>query len=322
MSFKIFSIFSCTLFRISVFYILYSYLPFIFIMQEYMKPMSELIKLTSRYFYPTACSIVMDMLMSEYILDEDEICSLMCISTKEYNKIIIKLKEDRLIHQESKIINYGGTDNRQIVKQVYYLDYREVKEVIKYKIYMMSKVVEEQIKSKTKEQSYICKGCSKIYNILELQSTMDVSYNFKCEECDGEIVEHVEIEEENNTNHKVINIFLKRVVELLKVLDKYEIERADYFQMVEQKKKKIKLEVKEEKEEKEEEEIIEEIILDSGDEDVHFENNEENKDDKVIGEIITVNGVEKTFEELTEEDKEKMTEEEYEKYYEIYSKYN
>jgi transcription initiation factor TFIIE subunit alpha len=207
------------------------------------------------------------------------------------------------------------------------MDFSEVRNVIKYKIYKMSRMIEREIKQSEELQGYACLSCGKEFSVLDAQSLIQ-DYVFKCDECMGELVENraKKVAGDPRDLHSSMMNDIKEIVELLKEVDKYDIPSVDYFQVL--KMRKVKEEgdggksalVKETIEEEKEEELIEDITIELPSTVNIVEEGKNEK--KKIDEMVLVSGMQKSFSEVTEEDQEKMSEAEYEKYYEIYSKYN
>lgn len=264
---------------------------------------TTLAKKVSRLFYDPPQIIILDILLQTHLLFDTELIELLKISSKEFNRHISKLKEDKLIKCENKIENIEG---RQHIKQVFFIDFCQLKDIIKYKIYKMS---QQEISSA--EEMLICTKCNKEFNLLDAQSLVR-NYKFYCDECDGELTSK-QMQSANLDAHKVMMDEIGELIGLLKEIDKFDVKNVDYFQALKSKdivKTKAKIVEKKIEEENFEEAVYGEEIV---------------KDEVVkerIMEKVLVEGKEKWFDEITEIDKEKMSEDEYVLYYEIYMKYN
>lgn len=286
-------------------------------MLEYEPLMKELIKKVVRKFYEPHHVVITDIILQKIMLYDTEICERMKMLLKEFNKLVIKLKEDKIIKYENKFENQD--ENRQILRTVYYINYAEVRDVIKYKIFKMTKNIESNIKMANME-GYICSDCGKEYSSLDAQSLME-NYVFKCEECKGELIENKKSNSSDCAIHTNLISELDDIIKLLKATDNFSIPSMDYFQILEMKKEKEEAPVVEKQKKIEAAPVInvEETENTVGYVNVQEEASAQNVE---IKEVVFVNGVEKLFSEITEEDKEMMNEEEYEKYFEVYEKYN
>lgn len=331
--------------------------------KKYVPLMQSLIRHVLRKFYEPHHCVIMDILLEHMLLKESELCANLKMLGREFNRLVIKLREDKLIKQESKIET--GVDGRQLLTQCYFIDYREVKDIIKYKIYKMSNIITKRENQDISDVniSYKCNNCEIKYSILEVQSLMK-NYQFICPDCSAVLVEN---KDENSLElHSIMMNDLQEIIEMLKKADSLDIPTMDYFQVLEMKKRRdIDINSKKsqeknilpdksyempEKSEKDEstsifsqfetvgimnEENTFTFIKENSQNEENFSptteiinNNQNNNTKHLVNEkkekewFVKVNGIEKLFSSITEEDQEKMTEQEYEEYFEIYAKQN
>ncbi|KAG0436227.1 Transcription initiation factor IIE subunit alpha [Dictyocoela muelleri] len=314
---------------------------------EYYPFMKKFTKTVLRTFYEPVDIILMDILLEHLILKEPEFCSLMKVSLKEFNKKMVRLREDKLIKQESKIET--DIDGKQILNQVFYLDFKEIRDIVRYKIHKMTRNLDEKIKKYHENESYFCEKCEKEFSILEVQSLMK-NFTFFCDECDTELVENKKLD----NPHDLYYVMMKdvgMVVEMLREADKLDLQNVDYFQAIEFKNKIKEDKMKEgankvvEIKKQEESEIVDDLgILETDNysspmiensktpsednlevtcfEEIQNKAPDEKNKMPIIDELIKIGDKYKKLSEITDEDKENMDSEEYEKYYEIYMKYN
>ncbi|ORY21847.1 hypothetical protein BCR39DRAFT_552714 [Naematelia encephala] len=79
------------------------------------------------------------------------------------------------------------------IKDVFYwyIDYREFANVVKYRLAMMRRGVDERIKAELGHRGYACPNCGRKYDPLDLNHLFDpVTSSFTCETCAHELVEH------------------------------------------------------------------------------------------------------------------------------------
>lgn len=80
------------------------------------------------------------------------------------------------------------TKSRDVI--YWYLDYREFADVVKYRIAMMRKAIDEKIKNEVGKRGYLCPNCHKVHDPLDLGHLFDPSAGgFLCEVCSTELVE-------------------------------------------------------------------------------------------------------------------------------------
>ena len=282
---------------------------------NYELDVQNLIKYVMKMFYGPQHVAFMNILLKNILLTDDEACKLMKLLNREFNKIVMKLKEDRLIKTEQKL------NSREIGKDtihtVYYINYAEARDVIKYKITKMFKTIEKN--EEVEEDEFYCKRCIKTYTVLEAQAHID-KFIFKCAQCGDELVENKHKIDKDAIDNKSFIEKMGKLISLLKKADQHKIENMEYFQIQEYKKqrdeenkKEIEQNTKIENDvNRERVEIVEEF--DDVSENVSVE---EQKD----FECVLVDGVQKRFDLIEDEDIERMNEEEYVKYCEMHEKY-
>lgn len=80
------------------------------------------------------------------------------------------------------------TKSRDVI--YWFLDYREFADVVKYRIAMMRKAIDEKIKQEVGKRGYICPNCHKVYDPLDLGHLFDPGAGgFLCEVCSTELIE-------------------------------------------------------------------------------------------------------------------------------------
>lgn len=283
---------------------------------DYEPVMNELIRKVVRKFYEPHHVVIADILLQKTLLYDTEICERMKMLSKEVNKLIIKLKEDRIVKYETKVEN--KEDNRQLLRTVYYINYAEVRDVIKYKIFRMTKSLENSIRM-AQTEGYICTDCRREYSSLDAQHLME-NYVFKCEDCKGDLAENERDRSTDCMMHSNLMSELDDVIRLLKETDKFNIPSMDYFQVLEMKRERdLAVDVRKEEEgDVETAPAMEEFDLKKS----YIGTDARSQEPVRIEEYVKISGVRKLFSDITEEDKEMMSEGEYEEYYEIYSKYH
>ncbi|OQS55071.1 tfa1 [Ecytonucleospora hepatopenaei] len=292
---------------------------------DYEKPMRDLVKYVMYIFYEPQHIVFMNVLLENIVLTEEQACMKMKLLSREFNKITMRLKDDKLIKVEQKI--KSKEEGKDTLQNVYFINFAEVRNVIKYKVSRMLETIEND--SDKKDDVFMCVKCNKTYTLLEAQKTMQ-NYVFHCAICDSELVENTKEETLKWVSNKTFIEKMSHLIALLKKVDQLEIPHLDYFQLIEKK------EVKQEKNkiEKGPYDVRNNLKSDTAF-DKFIEKYDEdfiNKEHKETGDTvikhnkeeprILLNGVYKTLDQLTECDIEKMTEEEYIEYYNLFEQQN
>ena len=301
---------------------------------EYEDIMKRLIQCFVRKFYETPHIILMDILLRKLVMFDFELYAALKIIPKEFSKIAFKLREDKIIKQETKI--ESRENNYQELRQVFYVNYGEVRDVIKYKIFKMTKKLESEMGKA--EEVFVCSTCRKEFGILDAQALM-TGFTFKCDECQGSLEESRRVIENDPHNlYEKLMKNMKDLIDMLKLVDKYSIPSFDYFQVLSiRRDRESSSHSKSQRVPKEDTKVSEEVV----EEDINFEDppgkgergicntdggKEERDADKRLqgSEVcdVLVQGVRKPFSSITEADKEAMTEDEYEIYFEVSMRQN
>jgi transcription initiation factor TFIIE subunit alpha len=300
---------------------------------EYEPIMKKLIKTVVRTFYEPYHAIICDILLESILLTDTEFCDKMKLLSREFNKLVIKLKEERLIKTEIKMET--REDNKQYLKNVYFFDFAEVKDIVKYKIFKMTKALET--KKIGEEEAFLCKNCDKKFSALDAQACIS-NYVFKCIFCKNDLIENVRESNGEELGLKELLKSLDEIIILLKEADKFNIPTMDYFQVLEIKKEKEsagKVESLAHAENPTPDSFLAENsakVEDFGEVVMAKKESQFVKQDLPVikqnsliieqDQILTVNGIQKKYSEVSETDLDLMNGDEYSLYYEIHQKYN
>ncbi|KAI5188392.1 transcription initiation factor TFIIE subunit alpha [Nematocida sp. AWRm77] len=312
-------------------------------MEQIRESMCRLVQRVTRMFYEPHHIVIMDIMLHHLVLDEEELADKMKLLPREFNRMVIKLKDDRLLSSET--ISGLKEDGRQETLTRFFLDFRTIRDVVKYKIYTMTQRLEKRMREKESTLGFGCAKCSIVYSVLDAQSFLSTQdYTFRCPECGEELKEKKEAEQSHTDN--VSAVFTQMMGEVapiitqLKELDSLGISEMLRGKIIfahgEGEKSKGHLPTAEEsaasKQEEEDlpadmeqlEDLEEKEDLPKP-EGVMISVKESSKEASAhseIEEMLTVGGERKKFKDITESDKEKMNDDEYEKYFEIFEKYS
>lgn len=294
---------------------------------DYEVPMRKLIKTVVRTFYEPHHAVIADILLENVLLSDSDFCSRMKMLNREFNRLIVRLKDDRLVKSDIKV--EVKEENKQILRTVYFFNYAEARDIIKYKIFKMTKALE--VKKMSADEAFYCLVCERSFSTLDAQASME-NFVFRCIFCKNELCENVAKSEHDSISMKELLKSLETIIRLLKNVDKFTIPTLDYFQVLEMKKEREncalnRTGIQETKGDyppdppvKDDKECSEEYS-DDFDPVVPIQKLDDCRSD-LVGDYVTVSGVKKSFSEVTEEDKDLMDEDEYTKYFEMYSKHN
>lgn len=290
---------------------------------DYEPVMKKLIKIIVRTFYDPCHVVICDILLESILLSDSEFCAKMKMLSREFNKLIIKLKEDRIIKSEIKM---ETTENKkQNLKNVYFFDFAEVKDIIKYKIFRMTKALEVQ--RNLDDDAFYCPNCERSFSALDAQACI-VNFVFKCIFCKNDLIENIRKQDKDELDLKELLENLEEIIGLLKEADTFDIPTIDYFQVLELKKEKERPESINKEDKPEEKDPVSFLtdnfkVEDDSDDFISAKTDSPKEQTKQIeDQILTVNGISKKYQDITEADLDIMNEDEYSLYYEIHMKVN
>lgn len=299
--------------------------------------MGELLQRVTRMFYEPHHIVIMDIMLHHLVLDEEDLADKMMLLPREFNKIIVRLRDDKLLSSET--ISDLKEDGKQVTKTKFFLDFRVIRDVVKYKIYTMTQRLERRLRLSENTLGFSCPKCQAAYSLLDAQSFLSTEdYTFKCPDCSISLVEKKEKEaEEKESVSNLFSLMMEEIAPLISQLKKIdqlgipEMLRGKIIlsqgvhsvqPLMETSRRRIPeepLETTAEEGGQREEEIV--SISRPGEEIYTLDNSKESSTKKVSGEIVSVQGEKKPYEDVTESDKERMDEEEYERYFELFEKY-
>lgn len=119
------------------------------------------------------------------------------MTPRDIHRICGKLKEDRLIKMANRM-EPRKQDQRLVPKTYYFIDYKELVDVVKWKMYKMQTIVRDNLRTESENKGYICPNCEKAFTPLDVLSLVNMADQlFHCDMC-----EHVLEENDNAENVK------------------------------------------------------------------------------------------------------------------------
>ncbi|KAK4685439.1 transcription initiation factor TFIIE subunit alpha, partial [Tremellales sp. Uapishka_1] len=178
--------------------------------EETRRRIQDLVYHVAYSFYDAPYIILLKLLVQHDVMSEAQMFPIVGISAKELRQYLGILHVHRLIKrhvnkerqpiQEWKTRGTGSMHNsgkydqdKLRIKDVFYwyIDYREFANVVKYRVAMMRKAIDDRIKQEVGHRGYICPACQSTYDPLDLAHLFDPSTNsFHCEQCQAELVEN------------------------------------------------------------------------------------------------------------------------------------
>ncbi|KAJ8516968.1 hypothetical protein ONZ45_g5796 [Pleurotus djamor] len=158
--------------------------------KEEQETLRLLVQHVSRAFYEPKYTIILDQLARHPVLKDDDLAGRMGLQSKELNKLMAVLSNDRLVKVYRQNELKEGAQ-RSVGKQYYYIDYENFCNVAKWRVAKMFSIIDNTLRNELEHKGYICTQCKHSYNPLDVDKLLDpVRGEFVCEICHGEVVDN------------------------------------------------------------------------------------------------------------------------------------
>ncbi|KAM9957382.1 hypothetical protein ACTFIR_009487 [Dictyostelium discoideum] len=189
--------------------------------------LDDLVKMVIRAFYPDEYAVIIDGLLREKKRIKDEDLALrLRIQQKYVRKILMDLKGDSMVKSSDVKVEAKGPNERGSTHLLWYIDYKHIIDIVKYKLYMFRKKMESVKVQKIDVQTYKCQTCHKVYTALDIPKLLNMDTGaLACEICDGELEEELNNESLTQTAKHQSDLFsqLRKIIEQLKKTEGHNI---------------------------------------------------------------------------------------------------
>lgn len=176
--------------------------------------LKTLVRLIMRAFYGFELYLCMEMLIIYPCIKEEDLAELLRMDLKHVHQHLINLKKEKFINERS--IMETSLDGRQSKHSYFYINYKMMVNVIKYKLDKIRIQIDSEEKQCTSRANFKCtnKYCGKTYSDLD---TKDIFLTMQCLYCNAEVEEDVSCLP-NRSSRNLLAIFntqMEKVFELL-----------------------------------------------------------------------------------------------------------
>lgn len=174
--------------------------------------LKSLIRTIMRNFYGFELSLCMEMLLIYPCIKEDDLAELLRLDLKLVHQHLVNLKAEKFLSEKS--IMETSADGKQTKYSYFFINFKMIVNVIKYKLDQIRMKIESDEKQMTTRFLFKCVQCSKTYSDLD---TKDIFLTMRCTHCGGDIDEDTSCQPKQsarNLLHK-FNIQMKPVFALL-----------------------------------------------------------------------------------------------------------
>lgn len=150
--------------------------------------LKQLARLVVRGFYTIEDSLIIDLLVRNPCMKEDDICELLRFERKMLRARIATLKSDKIVQIRLKMET--GPDGKAQKMNYYFINYKTLVNVVKYKLDLMRKRMEIEERDATSRASFKCPNCNKTFTDLEADQLFDFETGeFHCTFCGNRVEE-------------------------------------------------------------------------------------------------------------------------------------
>ncbi|NXG26885.1 T2EA factor, partial [Dromaius novaehollandiae] len=150
--------------------------------------LKRLAKYMVRGFYGIEYSLALDVLIRYPCVKEDDLLQLLKYERKQLRTILNTLKADKFVKLRMRVET--GPNGKSTRHNYYYINYKVLVDVIKYKLDHVRRKIEADERDSTTRSSFKCPSCSSTYTDLEVNQLFDVfTETFRCTYCNTEVEE-------------------------------------------------------------------------------------------------------------------------------------
>eukprot|EP01112_Ceratiomyxa_fruticulosa_P008381 TRINITY_DN2172_c0_g2_i1.p1 TRINITY_DN2172_c0_g2~~TRINITY_DN2172_c0_g2_i1.p1 ORF type:complete len:401 (-),score=108.83 TRINITY_DN2172_c0_g2_i1:66-1268(-) len=183
---------------------------------------NDLIRLVVRAFYDPTSVVVMDYILRENkSMRDDDIARALHLPQKMVRKVLQDLKLGCMVESSTKHMEATGPHQRASAHLFWWIDYKRVIDIVKYKLYILKQRITKQIEKEKEVQMYECPSCNTKFTAYDAASLMGPSGALHCEHCNAELQEVTGADTAtiNHERQMLMATQFKRIIELLKELE-------------------------------------------------------------------------------------------------------
>lgn len=175
-----------------------------------------LIRTIMRTFYGFELYLCMDVLLVYPCIKEEDLAEILRLEAKLVHQHLVNLKKEKFVN-ERPIMETSG-DGKQKSHSYYFINYKMMVNVVKYKLDKIRIQIESEEKHSTTRALFKCTQCKKSFSDLE---TKDIFFTMRCDHCGGDVEEDASSLPSRASRNLLpkMNMQLKVVFELLEKLE-------------------------------------------------------------------------------------------------------
>lgn len=134
--------------------------------------LKRLAKYMVRGFYGVEYSLALDVLIRHPCVKEDDLLELLKYERKQLRTVLNMLKADKFVKLRMRVET--GPNGKSTRHNYYYINYKVLVDVIKYKLDHIRRKIEVDERDSTTRSSFKCPSCSSTYTDLEVNQLFDI----------------------------------------------------------------------------------------------------------------------------------------------------
>lgn len=150
--------------------------------------LKRLAKYVVRGFYGLEHALALDILIRNPCVKEEDMLELLKFDRKQLRAVLNTLKSDKFIKSRMRVET--APDGKTTRHNYYFINYRLLVNVVKYKLDHMRRRIETDERDSTNRASFKCPNCYKTFTDLEANQLFDLmTGTFRCTFCQTEVEE-------------------------------------------------------------------------------------------------------------------------------------
>ncbi|NWW70458.1 T2EA factor, partial [Climacteris rufus] len=155
---------------------------------EVPEALKRLAKYVVRGFYGVEYALALDVLIRYACVREEDLLQLLKYERKQLRAVLNVLRADKLVKLRVRVET--GPNGRSTRHNCYYINYKVLVDVVKYKLDHVRQKIEADERDSTTRSSFKCPSCSSTYTDLEVNQLFDAfTEMFRCTYCNTEVEE-------------------------------------------------------------------------------------------------------------------------------------
>uniref|UniRef100_A0A8D0HPF4 General transcription factor IIE subunit 1 n=1 Tax=Sphenodon punctatus TaxID=8508 RepID=A0A8D0HPF4_SPHPU len=158
------------------------------VLNEVPAALKRLAKYVVRGFYGIEHALALDILIRNPCVKEEDMLELLKFDRKQLRAVLNTLKADKFIKCRMRVET--APDGKTTRHNYYFINYRLLVNVVKYKLDHMRRRIETDERDSTNRASFKCPNCSNTFTDLEANQLFDpMTGTFRCTFCETEVEE-------------------------------------------------------------------------------------------------------------------------------------